>query len=49
MKFTVQHQNDFHDGPLTKKTLNKTVPTNNATKNNCNNSGRLNRSSAMDA
>ncbi len=44
-----QHQNDFHEGPLTKKTLNKTVPKNNATNNNCNESGRLNRSNIIDA
>ena len=44
-----QHQNDFHDGPLTKKTLNKTVPTNNATNNIFNDNGRLNRSNTIDA
>jgi hypothetical protein len=44
-----QHQNDFQDGFLTKKTLNKTVPKNNATKNICNESGRLNRSNIIDA
>ena len=49
MKFIIQHQNDFHDGLLTKKTLNKTVPKNNATKNICNESGRLNRSNTIDA
>jgi hypothetical protein len=25
IKFTIQHQNDFHEGLLTKKTLNNTV------------------------
>ena len=44
-----QHQNDFHDGPLTKKTLNKTVPKNKAIKNIFNESGRLNRSNIIDA
>ena len=35
-----QHQNDFQDGFLTKKTLNKNI---------FNESGRLNRSNIIDA
>ncbi len=49
IKFTTQHQNDFHDGLLTKKTLNKIVPTNIATKNTFNDNGRLNKSNMIDA
>jgi hypothetical protein len=49
IKFTTQHQNDFQDGFLTKKTLNNTVPTNIATKNIFNDNGRLNKSNMIEA
>jgi hypothetical protein len=49
MKFTTQHQNDFQEGLFTKKTLNKTLPTNIATKNIFNDNGRLNKSNMIEA